>query len=238
MSQLVDAIRPFWLPGINEVSGVIEKGLAGWICDREFQIYENPQSDRFSLEVGEPSRLIEAFAADVNRPALASIETINQISRSDLLPKSAAWLVIKSYYASYFAAHAIMRMLGTSFAHITKQEINSINKVAELYGKESALANAGYFLCRCEAGGNKLTCEREIATGANHEMFWIAFVKRLRNLSDELLKSKIGSAGNNQFASTRLTELCDSLCRAPSVKGSWLSHMRNEVNYKQRLQVW
>jgi len=209
------------------------------MCDQEFQIYESPLEDRFTLEVSEPMQLLRSFAADINRPALASFETINQISRSDLLPKSAVWLVIKSYYASYFAAHAIMRMLGTSFTQLTRQEIDAVNKIAKLLGIDTKLVNKGYFLCHFDVGSKKLTCLREAkGTSGNHEMFWFVFVKQMKKLSEDLLNSKIGSFADNQFASAKLTDLCDSLCRVPCSKGNWLSYIRNEVNYKQRMGVW
>jgi hypothetical protein len=239
MTVLTDAIRPFWLPGLNSVSGSVDKGLSGWICDREFQIYDDPLDESFTLEVSEPTKLLRSFAADISRPALAAFETINQISRSDLLPKSAAWLVIKSYYASYFAAHAIIRMLGTSFLHITKQELNAVNKVAGIFGKQSSLTTSGYFVCRFASRDNKLICTRnEKGAGANHETFWVFFVDQIKTLRDEILNAQLGSASTNKLAAIKLTELHESLCRTPAWKGNWLSYIRNEVNYKQRLGVW
>jgi hypothetical protein len=239
MPILVDAIRPFWLPGINSVAGIVEKGLSGWFCDEEFRIYKTPEENRFTLEIVDPALLLSAFAADINRPALASFETMTEITRNALLPKSAGWMIIKSYYAAYFAAHAILRMLGTSLFQVSRREIDAVRKVADIFSSECRLTRSGYFVCHFDPLTEKLTCVRqEGSKGANHESFWILFATRMKTLAEEILKSKTGSVANNQVASTKLMELCESLCRSPCPGGNWLSHIRNEVNYKQRMGVW
>ena len=48
----------------------------------------------------------------------------------------------------------------------------------------------------------------------------------------------MGTLANRQLASTKLSELAANLCFASSPKGSWLSAIRNAVNYQQRFATW
>lgn len=126
MSVLGDVTRPFWLPGLNEVSGNHIKGIGGWICDEEYQIYSPPGATKFALNVSYSAPLLQAYAAEINRISVAAFETMSELSRPLRFPKSTGWLIIKTYYAAFFSAHALIRMLAKSCSLLGREQISSI----------------------------------------------------------------------------------------------------------------
>lgn len=240
MSFLGEAIRPFWLAGLNEVSGNYVKGLGGWICDEEYQIYSTPTANSFVLNVANRGPLLEAFAADVNRISIAAFETPISLLRSARLPKSTAWLIIKTYYAAFFAAHAFLRILGKSCAPLDREQINSITTVANAYGNAPAKGIMGGLYCLTfNATKNELEGIRiRSAAAGPHEAFWLIFHERIEKLSTEVLTTGVSTLANRQIISSKLSDLASNLSFASSGKGRWLSVVRNAVNYNHKLSTW
>lgn len=239
MAILEDSIRPFWVPGLNDISGNVVKGLGGWIRDEDFQIYSAVQADSFALTVSDSRPVLTAFAADVNRLATASLESAVSVGRTEALPRSTAWTIIKSYYSAFFAAHSILRILGTSVSRLDGNHVSSVNKIARIFGAISQPATRGLYVCSFDSGKKALSCTKLNPGAAGvHEAFWLFFKTSLRQLSSDLLISATGTPANNQIASAKLSELSDNLSGDPAKGGSWLSFMRNEVNYNQRWGTW
>jgi hypothetical protein len=86
MSIFEDIARPFWLAGLNEVTGPQLKGVGGLICDEEYQIYSPISPTSFTLSFTDPEPFLQAFAGDINRIGSASIETALGIAKSSVLP--------------------------------------------------------------------------------------------------------------------------------------------------------
>ena len=240
MSLLTTSTRPFWLPTLNLVTGRAEKGLSGWLSDSEFQVYSKIQAELFVTNCVIPDSLVCAFAADVNRCAMAAFETTLQIQPTQNFPKSLGWLAIKSYYAAFFAAHSLLRMLGTAFVQIDKHTAGTITRIADLYGMSNGVSiGAGYYKCFYDAQTNDLKFEKvSTAGGGVHEVFWSVVHSRVRKLSTDVLGSKVGLAKDNQLVAAKLIELADNLTYSSFSRGNWLSHVRNIVNYNHRLAMW
>jgi hypothetical protein len=236
---LEDSIRPFWVQGLNDISGHVVKGLGGWIRDEDFQIYSGVQADSFALAVADSRSLLSAFAADVNRLSTASLESAISVARIEGLPRSTAWTIIKSYYSAFFAAHSILRILGLSVSRFDGNQVNSVNKIANVFGAILQPATKGHYRCTFDSSKKELSCTKiNLGSGGVHEAFWSVFNARLRQLSTDVLILKIGTIANNQVASAKLSELSENLCGDPATGGSWLSFMRNEVNYSHRWGTW
>jgi hypothetical protein len=82
MSLFANALRPFWLPRLNNAVGRPEKDLGGWICDEEFQVYSPVESNMFVLHVDNSGPLLKAYATGINRIAIAAFETVSNINQS------------------------------------------------------------------------------------------------------------------------------------------------------------
>lgn len=235
MPILEDSLRPFWVQGLNDISGHVVKGFGGWIRDEDFQIYSEVQADTFALAVADSRSLLSAFAADVNRLSTASLESAISVGRIERLPRSTAWIIIKAYYSAFFAAHSILRMLGLSVSRLDGNHVSSVNKIANAFGAISQPATKGFYRCAFDSNKKELICIKvNLGHGGIHEAFWSVFNARLRQLSNDVLISKVGTAANNQVSAAKLSELSDNLCGDPATGGNWLSFIRNEVNYSHR----
>jgi hypothetical protein len=105
----------------------VHRGISEWVSDEEYQIYVPLQATQFVLNVSSQNEFLIALAADVNRCATAAFESTCHVIENRQLPRSTAWLVIKSYYAAFFAAHSISRMFGTTFTPLDKTQAKSVN---------------------------------------------------------------------------------------------------------------
>lgn len=238
MSIATDVIRQFWMPGLNNVSGNPPKGLGGWFCDEEYHVYDPLEQDRFVLTIPKDSELLSAFAFDCNRMAIASFESMIGIAKIQKFPKSMAWLVIKYYYSAFFAAHAILRMLGISCSQLQKDQTISINRIADLYSQtNNKTVSQGFYKCEYDSYQKKLSCEKINSRGGVHETFWKVFYQRIGSLNNDIL-TKGRSPSQDQPVSTKLLELCDNLSYRNNHNGAWLSFIRNEVNYRHQLGSW
>jgi hypothetical protein len=240
MANIESPLRAFWMPGLNAVSGKVFKGLGGWLSDEEYQIYSPLQPSSFTLTISAPEKLLFAVAGDINRCAIASFESINSVVKNDALPRSTAWLVIKSYYGAFFGAHAIARILGRGFLQFEGIQANSINKIASLFEMSNSITvTRGYYRYSFDASTKELKFERvKGESGGVHEVFWSNFYSLVRNLSNDVISSVTGASASNHQVSAKLDELADNLAHGSLSKGNWLSAIRNTVNYGHRLGTW
>ena len=243
MSAISDAIRPFWLPRIQTVTGRPIKGLHGFLLDRQYQIYTAPTAGRVELSCADLNPLLKAFAFDITRFASAAIESIADVRPDSVFPKSTAWLMIRTYYAAFFSAHALSRMLGVSYTRFEGNHTASIYKVADLFLSSPAMViprlNSGQYRCEVDYANNIVRCEllTSNASGGYHEVFWTSFVKLLKQLSNNLLSATTGTPEANLRASEALDALTNIL-ETSGEPGSWLSKVRNAINYQQALGCW
>src|ERR1017187_2527989 len=134
MSNLVAAFRPLWVPGVNAVTGKPAGGMPVWIANGNYQIYAPIAVNSALLSVATLDDVIAAMAADCARFTTAAIESIEGIAQQGSFPKSVAWLTIRSYYASFYAAHAILRVLGVSCTQFDASQTAHINDTADAFG--------------------------------------------------------------------------------------------------------
>lgn len=249
MPSLVPHTRPYWLHGLNAVSGRQTAGLSSWFANGDYQVYDpltpsaptSTHADVFILTVGNRPQFLAAVAADCSRMMSAAIESVASIRRVDALPRSGGWLVVKSYYASFFAAHAILRMLGTSCVHLDSGLPAAINNIITLFGMANGLSiTSGGYTGTYDPAVHKLTCTKDSgARGGSHQAMWAVFLSRVRQLGSDILAGGAGPLVERRDAARQLDELATNLAFAGyTANGGWLSAVRNKVNYQHDLGVW
>jgi hypothetical protein len=239
MSILASSLRSFWPQGLNDISGNVAKGVGSWLAEENYQIYSPLKSKHFTLQVIDSEPYLSALAADINRTAVAAFESICQATRTKAFPKSTAWILIKSYYSAFFAAHAVLKMLGGGFVNLEQPQIASLNKIAKAYGAWQEDVEPGNFTCSFSSASSEIIWRRiDSSSGGVHERFWSFFKRSMDELSKEVLKNRTSTAADNQQVSTKLAELVDNLCFDSCLKGTWLSVVRNRVNYKHQFGAW
>ena len=242
MSLIDNAIQPFWINGLNEITGRQSSGFCNWIVDGNYQIYTDIKPASFTLDISSVSKssLLKAFAFDCNRMAAASFESMQLIGKNELLPKSTAWLVIQSYYSAFFAAHSILRMIGISCSQLENTPIRKIQDIADIFScKPSGVTiKSGYYKCRYDYNSDKLYCEHLNASGGSHENFWKTFHNELKDISNKILSTPSIPIADAQRVSGQIDVMCLNLCHHGESRGNWLSHIRNKVNYQHEFNCW
>jgi len=234
-SLLIDAIRPFWVKGINEVNGSPKFGFQLWITNEKFQIYNVVNEDSFDISYSINDTPISSFAYDCSRLLNASIESILNIKFDKSYPKSTAWHYIKLYYSAFFAAHSLLRMLGYSITQFSSIETNSIFKIADIYGYGSHKPSTGSYICKIAEDNKTIHCKLLNNKRGYHEAFWHEFLKIIEIISTDILKNPNTF---HQPASIKLFELSKVLKHSKSSNGNWLSNIRNDINYKHIHGCW
>jgi len=244
MSVVSDAIRSLWLPQIQTVVGRPLKGLGAYVLDQDYQIYLRPVHRRVELSFSEATPLLNAIAFDITRFSTAALESVSDSRPDPNFSKSTAWLLIKTYYAAFFAAHAIARMLGVSYTRFDTKHCNAIVQIAELFHSEtnsSSIVKVSNGMYRCEVlkASSTLRCDLlgDGAKSGSHETFWTSFSLLLKQTSNAVLVSRSGVPANNLLAS-QLIDALRSILNLRGCQGAWLSMVRNVINYQHEFGCW
>lgn len=230
-----EALNPLWLNEWTTFSKAPTHGLKDWIKEKKFQIYSSQAQDKFSLDYLPNHSPLIALGYDSNRFLSASLETISQITNHPDLPKSAGWLIVKSYYAAFFAAHSLLRIFGRSCSHLETLEVQSINEIASLFQPSWTRINTGSYSISLHGVASKLNFE--YFSKRPHELLWHIFKITLEEWLTYL--SRPGSSAKYQPVILQLQSLCSNLTyRNHKGGGNWLSTIRNEVNYQHTRNLW
>ncbi|QVL53157.1 MAG: hypothetical protein KFB97_01590 [Cyanobium sp. M30B3] len=209
------------------------KDIRIWISDRKYQVYKEA-SYPVELSFVDSNEICQAFAGEIVRMTLASLETVTSISSVSRLPRSRAWSVVQWYYAAFYSAHAILRMCGISLTQLETGHISDIRVISGLYGYQCQM-QGGLHLARMD--GQRLVLENMSSLGGSHEVLWSIFSDFLEKVGRDLLAGGGSSIDIQEFALC-LDNLRLVLNQHSSRKGSWLSKIRNQVNYRHQLGVW
>jgi len=238
MSAIADELRPLWMPDLHKVVGRQERGLIGLIASEHFQVYSQTSSTTAELHFSDWDSVAQAFAADCARMSMAAVETLEGNLASPRLPKSIGWLLIRAYYGGFFGAHALGRMLGRSVTRLDTSATNAIDRVAALFGTNTPGGlQRGLYVCTADGAAKTLSLAKIVAD-SSHEAFWIDFAKLLQVATTRILSRTKASATAQRAAST-LAEIEDAIKDGGSqLKGSWLSVIRNRINYQHGFGAW
>lgn len=238
MGIIGNALRPYWMHGIHSVSGPIAIGLAAWVRDRSYQIYSPIAEDRFTLTASDIRPLQSSFAADISRLGSAAFETVHLVDEPESTPKACAWFVMRSYYAAYYAANTISRILGTSTSQLESEHTRAVHEVADLYGQATVPGiQTGLYECVFSNSARTLACKKHGGPSGAHEAFWSSFLSVVRTTRDRILLSADLSEADRD-AAAKLIDLGDNLCLQGRNGGNWLSYIRNQVTYRHDFGAW
>jgi hypothetical protein len=235
LSVLLDALRPRIIPRLSAVSGPTVSGLASGLVGGAY--VPIPAAPELKLDFRDASIIATYYAADVSRFASASIETIQAAALCSRNDGPVAWSILQLYYAAFYAAHAILRILGCSCTYFPSTTTARVLRVLSAVGVISPFPLSGG-LYGCTVMGSELTVTPLSGTpnGGTHELFWRRFVQEIEVLSSAVLAGPL-PATDAQEAAARLIALRDTLSGG-AAQGSWLSRLRNEVQYRHGLNIW
>jgi hypothetical protein len=148
------------------------------------------------------------------------------------------WLVIKMYYASFYAAHCLLRIFGDSCSFFQYSQVNTLAKLYETSGRAVPFTlERGLYLCKLDASASSINCRKIIGgNGGSHEAFWDQFRIRIGELADSVLTAPLSKIEAQEIFS-KLTAL-QGVMKQGGGSYSWLSYVRNEIQYRHQFDAW
>ena len=235
---LCEALFPYLMPSILNLSLPSAAGGVGEIFYASSRIgflvtFDNSQKST-RIEFFDDLVLSEAFAHDIARLSCASFQSIAQVSEDILKTSSVPWCLIKAYYSAFYAAHAILRMIGQSCSFLQSSQIGRISAVASAMGSISTFVlERGVQHIVTDYAGSAFAFKKAGSSNAgSHEVFWRIFVGSLRTIQERVLQGPL-TRSENQAVYNSLFALTQSL-----KEETWLSLVRNEIQYRQSYGSW
>lgn len=253
---LASVLSQFWLKELIHIPEKSQGSLKEWLRMGRFTFLRPMDEQSFEIIDYKPQKkssvwALGALASDINRFSSAAFESID-IQEVDLtFKKSLGWNLIRSYYAAFFGAHALLRVFGQSVSQLDREILSEIEKIADLYGvrpvdpndqlKKITLKNGMYLITIIDNGAHYIVKGQRLDSknGGTHELMWSAFNNLLGELQTALLSGNASGITSDLIdASDSIKNIRLAITGAGYNKGNWLSNMRNRINYNHSFDVW
>lgn len=233
---LIEAARLMWCPGLAQLAGRPHGGLHNWVTTGTYA----PSVSGSSLLLSGINKqdFLCAMASDINRLSSAASETLMNIVEIKEVPKSLAWPYVKLYYASLFYAHTVLRIWGRSPSYFRTDELMPLRGALGAYGITDFpfKLTTGQFLLLADMGAATATFIHESGGSGAHETAWKGFAQALRDLHQTVGQSRYLEEDRNAIKGQ--LEAFLALITKNGGHQSWLSQMRNDIQYRQAEGVW
>ncbi len=240
--SIVVRSRESWLATTLRPNFRSSLGVREWVQNEHWTPLAGMTRRRMLGTIHSLDEYSEACIRDSIKLSIAAFESAIETNQVIHEARSCAWHYIKYYYAAYFAANALMRLRGMSCINLTAIDCVSINSWALANGVGGTTdANrlvAGLYIMQLD-GAVTPTFALRLGGGKGgvHIQFWISFSAFLASLRDDLASSPAPKV-ERDAAALDLTLLESELQRGGLSQGSWLSEMRNAVNYRFEYGTW
>lgn len=211
--------------------------IKGWIANQNYFVDSDLTNNDFEIRSSDKNYLKAALANDCDRMASAAIESASGVQLDSNLKKSGAWGVIRTYYASFFAIHSIMRMFGVSCSQLEHAHVNKIFESAAVVGKTGSISRLekGFYRIKVSKSFEKIYFHK---LKDSHRDTWGEFLSLVDQLIDDSSNATAISKYKVQIIDVLLAVKRGITRSRCSTKGNWLSELRNSINYKHTHGVW
>lgn len=229
MSSLMPITELAFLDILN--TNFTKGGLSSWIDkNNTFLLRYNIIQKSFEISHFDKSELLYAIAYDCNRFAMAAVESLEYFNTKTILEQGIPWSIIRVYYSTYFAAHAIIRIFGRSSTYINQKQVRKL--------KDRNLDNQHFNI-------QKGTCsffftEDNISIthyDNSHKALWNDFHSTLVYIKQNIEKMTASSSIKLKIME-EIENIQKAIGNGDIAYSSWLSDFRNAVNYQHSHEVW
>lgn len=233
--RLANSLRLLWIRGLPESTGPRSFTTENFIQPKYVTVTGLNESDGLRLYAGNPSNAVSYFSHETDRFASASFESIITGAKVTAHPRSTAWLIIRAYYAAFFAVHAMLRMHGWACTRLLPNTIAKLNGELEQFYPSSPKLTGGLYLLRLQSDARELICKKLEGTtqGGTHEALWSVFNDYLAAAATTVLSDQ--DQDHQEFVA-----IVDEFKRLLDRFGgsTWFTQLRNRVNYSHEYGAW
>jgi hypothetical protein len=245
MPVAADALQPHLASGLMTLAGrrgkdnfpdiLLPSNKTGYDLD-----FDN-MGQTISADFRQSDLVSAAIGSDCSRFACAAFQSIAPVSREIRDRDTIAWSLVKLYYSSFYAGHSVMRMLGESCSYFDGSHVGSLTELFSILGKTPGFGiERGLYHCSLNGTCTGLTAKRASGLGGGggtHEIFWKLVGGRISRLSEEVLSGPLAS-NDARTVFAKLTDFMAILSRRGVRQHTWLTSIRNELQYQHKLEVW
>lgn len=232
-----------WVPGVLRATPAYAGSVRDWLVHSAWAPSSLITPKKAVLDVHDHAELVDALVNDFISLSTAAFESAISVEVRGKEPDGCAWQVVSYYYSAYFAANAIMRLAGFICTNLEADVCAEINERALLYGyggldERSKVAPAVFYGLFSSSRSPSLFFQSLSGVrGGVHIQFWAGFQRFLDAVASELKSSPLPTT-DKKVAKKEIQDLRDALTRSNRPNGSWLSEVRNAVNYRFEGGVW
>lgn len=239
--SIVVRSREYWLAGTLRSQFKGDAGIRDWIGLQDWAPLAGMTKKRIDGTVYTMDSFVDACVRDSVMLAISAFESAAAVEAANIDARSCAWQFIKYYYSAYFAANALMRLSGHACINLTAADCALINSWALTFGvggeTENRKLSAGTFHLQIDSTKTPTFTLRQAAGKGVHIQFWIVFLAFLKSLKTSVAHTPaVKSERDAAIADIDLLSL--ELQHGGLTQGSWLSEMRNAVNYRFEHGAW
>ena len=208
-----------------------------WLQNGDFELDSSSAGAQRPVIRNATRSFESTLAREVDRFLCAMGESFSEVQPSQFANRSIGWALIRAYYSSYFAAHAILRMTGRCVTQIDSQLSQSVMRTLLSTGPAPAWTiGRSHYLIRYDEVQQLLVFEdKHTPQGGSHQFVW----KKFGELISELITSSAPLGSAYQPEILLLSRISDTLTAQQGFTDySWLSTVRNSVNYTFSHSVW
>lgn len=234
-----DGVRPKWPPGLNAVGVPKFTSVASWLATGTYGWLPSAQGSGCLDLRGSVTDFTSALASEITRFSCAAYESLLDAGPPETALRSLGWTLVRHYYATFYSAHALLRIAGTSLTYLSASVVTDLNKVAGQYLGVSPQLISGLYLVGVDTLNRNVVSLKPISSGkgGSHEEMWGYFLQLLADIENSILSSQ-GHISSALQAVQVSKSLRISLCSQGKNNGAWPSSIRNAVNYRHDYGVW
>lgn len=202
------------------------------ISARDFEVL-GEIVNQSSFSIGNYSRSVEGILnMDASKFGCAALETYLNISHDPISDKSISWAMIRTYYATFFAAHACLRTIGVLVSRLDRSSVAVLHNESSSLYPASQKPFASTYKVNYLKPSSELVFNQIDNESGYHESFWGVFF----NFIDTGLNSPLRTQTTYQDEILLISAIRDNLAKSSNY--SWLSEIRNKINYQLPSDIW
>lgn len=213
-------------------------GVRTWLLQGGYYVRTDSTGDEFHLTTNDARDFLSYVAYDFSRFALSSWESLAVCRYERDAVSLLGWPLIKLYYAAFFAAHSLMRADGGGVIRVERDQARHLTEYGKLIVGDDFSVSPGNFeiFTNQDAGGAlEVRLIRLAEGGGAHDGFWKRFSAFLTSVEQREVAQ---SAPNANDIVAEITALQGLLRAKGGDNGTWLSVIRNRINYQHDFDVW
>ena len=230
-----ELITQLWWEPLRTVKTDRQTSCKEWL-EAGFYSVDRCSATEFEIILPMDQSWAHCVASEFNTWTTASFETMNSLAAEGSQPRATAWILIQAYYASYFAAHSLLRIFGGSFTNLESNHVAGIFKSAQASGLASITRpECGNYNIKLDTSLGRITCTKR---KESHADLWNSFYGLTREIEQRI--QNLNALSSHQLEAVDFMDKLSSALTnyGLSPAGNWLSTQRNLINYRKALGVW